>query len=641
MSPPPPESAAARIGPAGAAPGARRSGLGSALVAGAATDGREIQRAEALARRSDATLRDVLLAHGLGSPEAILAAEAERWGTASVDLRERPPDPRLIAEFDPVALLRAACVPWRRVAGITVFACARPEGFARFLDALPGGATPAHMVLATEAQVAEAVETLDRDRLVRAAETTTPLAFSARALAPSRSAPTIGAALGGFLIWGLVAPGSFLLALSLWAVLTLLAVSALRLACALAHLARRRAPEGPAPVLARLPVVSVLVPLLREEAIAERLLRRLRRVDYPSELLDILLVVEEDDAVTRRTLEGLSLPPTVRVVRVPKGSVKTKPRALNYALPRCRGSIVGVWDAEDMPAPDQIRRVVQRFARRGPEVACLQGRLDYYNARHNVVSRLFTVEYATWFRLFLPGLERLGLPVPLGGTTLFLRREAVEAVGGWDAHNVTEDADLGLRLARRGYRTEVIDTVTHEEANSRPLPWIRQRSRWHKGFAVTWAVHMRRPRALWRDLGPWGFLGVQAIFLATLSQFALAPLLYLFGAAALGAPHPLSGLVPPEALAGLGALFLAAQALDWLVAAGAVSGRRHRHLLPWVPLLSLYYVMATVAVWKALLEVAFRPFYWDKTEHGAFHGPEVEPRPEGVTPPRGPRARRR
>ena len=586
-----------------------------------------VARAVALARRSDARLSDVLLAHGVASADELLQAEALRWGTSAVDLAEQPPDPRLLPGLDAAALLQAGCVPWRRVAGVTIFASARPERFERFAQALPRGMGACRMVVAQHAAVCAAIERMGQAPLTLRAEAWTDATDSCRAMHPERSAPVIGAAVGALLLWGLIAPAALLAALSAWAVATLAAVTGLRVLAALLRL-RPRPPEvAREPAMARLPVVSVLVPLLREEAIAARLMRRLRRVDYPRELLDVCLVVEEDDAVTRRTLEETVLPSCARVIIVPDGSVRTKPRAMNYALPHCRGSIIGVWDAEDMPAPDQIRQVVRRFAGRGPEVACLQGRLDHYNARHNWIARCFAIEYNTWFRVFLPGLERMGLPVPLGGTTLFLRREAIEAVGGWDAHNVTEDADLGLRLARRGYRTEVIDTVTHEEANSRPVPWVRQRSRWLKGYALTWAVHMRDPGALWRDLGPRGFVGVQILFLGTVSQFALAPLLYLFLAAALGMPHPLEPVLGPDGLAALGAFFLGAQAVDLAVAASAVAGPRHRHLIPWAPLMMPYYAMATAAVWKALVEVAFRPFYWDKTAHGEFHDGE-----DGLTP---------
>jgi len=201
---------------------------------------------------------------------------------------------------------------------------------------------------------------------------------------------------------------------------------------------------------------------------------------------------------------------------------------------------VGVYDAEDAPAPDQLLQVARHFANRGEKVACLQGVLDYYNAPANWLTRCFTLEYAAWFRVVLPGLERLGLVVPLGGTTLFFRRKVLEQLGAWDAHNVTEDADLGVRLARHGYRTELIATTTQEEANGRIWPWVRQRSRWLKGYAITYGVHMRAPRQLYRDLGARRFWGFQVLFACTLSQFLMAPLLWSFWVIPFGIAHPLA-----------------------------------------------------------------------------------------------------
>ena len=184
---------------------------------------------------------------------------------------------------------------------------------------------------------------------------------------------------------------------------------------------------------------------------------------------------------------------------MPADALKTKPRAMNYALPFCRGDIVGVYDAEDRPDPGQIRAVVQHLQAAPPEVACVQGYLDFYNSADNWLSRCFTLEYAIWFRVVLLGVQRLGLPIPLGGTSVFFRRGVLEQIGAWDAHNVTEDADLGMRLARFGYRCEMIASTTWEEANCRVGPWIRQRSRWLKGYALTWATpHAPAGRALAR-----------------------------------------------------------------------------------------------------------------------------------------------
>lgn len=320
--------------------------------------------------------------------------------------------------------------------------------------------------------------------------------------------------------------------------------------------------------------------------------------------------------MTREALAQTDLPPWMRVIEVPDGPITTKPRAMNYAMRFARGEIIGIYDAEDSPAPDQLSRVVEHFSRAPSKVACLQGILDFYNPKANWLSRCFAIEYASWFRVILPGLARLGFAIPLGGTTVFLRREALEKVGGWDAHNVTEDADLGLRLARHGYVTELIPVVTREEANNRTWPWIKQRSRWLKGYMITWRVHMRAPLRLLRDLGPWRFLGVQLVFLSGFAQFLLAPVLWCYWLALTGWHPPLQTVVDPDVMVAMVALFLATEAITVLVGIVAVSRSPHSGLMIWIPTLFLYFPLGTLAVYKAAWELVTRPFYWDKTTHG-------------------------
>ena len=216
----------------------------------------------------------------------------------------------------------------------------------------------------------------------------------------------------------------------------------------------------------------------------------------------------------------------------------------------------------------------------------------------------------------MPGIARLGFVIPLGGTTLFFRRDALEKVQGWDAHNVTEDADLGFRLARYGYRTELIPTVTHEEATCRPWAWIRQRSRWLKGFMVTYFVHMRRPRQLMADLGPRKFWGFQIFFLASISQFVLAPMLWSFWLVFLGFSHPLTAVAGDSFVFGLSSAFVSCEAITIGIGLVAVSGKQHRHLMLWVPTLLLYFPLGALASYKAIYELAAKPFFWDKTQHG-------------------------
>ena len=249
----------------------------------------------------------------------------------------------------------------------------------------------------------------------------------------------------------------------------------------------------------------------------------------------------------------------------------------------------------------------------------MQAALDYYNPRNSWIARCFTLEYALWFRLVLPGIERLGLPLPLGGTSVFLRRDILRQLGGWDAHNVTEDADLGIRLARHGYRTRMINSVTQEEANCRALPWVRQRSRWIKGYMVTWLVHMRRPATLWHQLGSRGFIGFQIVFLGSLAQVLLVPLLWTLWSIPLGLGHPLASVIPPAGLTTLAAVFLLAEVSGTVLSVIALNRSGQRISLLWIPTLHAYFPLGTLAAVKAVAETLVSPFYWDKTGHGQFH----------------------
>jgi glycosyltransferase XagB len=366
------------------------------------------------------------------------------------------------------------------------------------------------------------------------------------------------------------------------------------------------------------PVVTLLIALYREADIAHRLIARLSKLDYPHDRLDVILAVEDDDSITRAALKTVDLPHWMRIVTVPQGQLRTKPRALNHAMIFARGSIIGVYDAEDAPDPAQLREVVARFEQAPPEVACLQGILDFYNPRFNWLSRCFTVEYAAWFRVMLPGLARLGLVLPLGGTTLFFRRDVLEKLGGWDAHNVTEDADLGLRLARHGYRTELIQTVTAEEANCRLVPWIRQRSRWIKGYMMTWAVHMRNPLVLLRQLGWKRFVGVQVLFLGSISQALLVPVMWSLWAFAFGFGHPAMEIVNPALFLPITCVLLSMEAISISINMYGMALRGQGIKPLWVLSAYFYFPLAAFAAYKALYEVFARPFYWDKTSHGHF-----------------------
>ncbi|WP_347266995.1 glycosyltransferase [Paracoccus sp. (in: a-proteobacteria)] len=609
--------------------------LGQILIEDGAVLPRDLLRAVVMRRRQSAPLGEILLSNGWVREDALLRALSRQWRSSAVDLAALPPDPRLIDALGATLCLAEAAVPWRRIGGVTYVATARPEEFAALCARLPADFGTVRMLLCSERAARDAVLAQRRTSLIRQAELRVPAGESCRSRNERRTR-RIALALIALAVLGLLArPLAVIALLTAWAVLTLLATTTLK-ALSFAAILRQNARKGrrdPAPAAGAgpeipLPVISVMVPLLGEAELADRLIGRLARLDYPRELMDILLVVEASDRITCAALEGVQLPRWLRVVTVPDGPIRTKPRALNYALNFCRGTIIGIWDAEDRPEPDQLHKVARGFHDAPPEVTCLQGVLDYYNPCTNWLSRAFTIEYASWFRGTLAGAAALDLVVPLGGTTLFMRRDRLEEIGGWDAWNVTEDADLGVRLTRRGYRTRMLDTVTHEEANCRLLPWIRQRSRWLKGFAMTWGVHMRDPAALWRDLGPRRFIALQVQLFASVSHYLLAPVLWSFWLLSLGLPHPMRPLLAESlggnAIAALFGLFVFSELLSIAIGIWAVRGRQHRHLAVWVPTLHLYFPLGCLAALKAMYEVLARPFYWDKTQHGIHDAAEDE-----------------
>ncbi len=602
--------------------GPARAPLGHILQQMGALAPQDLLRALELQARQAGLLGDILLSRGMITEAALTEALSRQHDARFITEADPPPDPALMDAYGLRRCLDTQCLPWARAGAVTVVATARPDRFARHRAALEAVFGPVVMVLIGADALQARVLAARRSRLRLWAETCVAPAESCRDLLARGFGRVLGAALAGLALAAVAAPHAMLTALTLLATVALALATALKLAAAFASITRPAQPaavgRAQSIVVQRRPVVSIMVPLYREPAVVPRLLNRLARLTWPRDLLDILLVVEENDHATRDALARHALPGWVRVIPVPDAQLRTKPRALNYAMLFARGTVVGVYDAEDAPDPDQIHRVVACFHRGPATLACVQGVLDFYNPRTNWLARCFTIEYASWFRVILPGMQRLGLAVPLGGTTLFFRRDILEQLGGWDAHNVTEDADLGIRLARHGYYTQLLDTVTQEEANCHVLPWIKQRSRWLKGYAVTWLVNMRAPRAMWRQLGPWRFAGVQVLFLGTLVQFLLAPLLWSFWLMLLGTGHPLQTMLPDGVLPTFAALFLLAEATTVTVGALALRARHHAGLWQWLPALHLYFPLAVVAVYKALWELVRTPFYWDKTAHGHY-----------------------
>ncbi|MDE3077489.1 MAG: glycosyltransferase, partial [Chloroflexota bacterium] len=279
-----------------------------------------------------------------------------------------------------------------------------------------------------------------------------------------------------------------------------------------------------------LPVYTILVPLYEETEVLARLVRAIDRLDYPKPKLDVKLLLEEDDEETILAARQAGLPRHFQLVIVPRGQPKGKPKACNYGLIYARGDFVVIYDAEDLPERDQLKKALVAFAKGDDKLACVQAKLNYFNRDQNLLTRWFTTEYSMWFDLFLPGLDASHAPIPLGGTSNHFRTQRLRELGAWDPYNVTEDADLGARLFKVGWKTAVMDSTTYEEANSQIYNWIRQRSRWVKGYIQTYLVHMRNPVLLLRQLGLKDFFSFQMVIAGTFIGFLANPVFWVMTA---------------------------------------------------------------------------------------------------------------
>jgi cellulose synthase/poly-beta-1,6-N-acetylglucosamine synthase-like glycosyltransferase len=282
-----------------------------------------------------------------------------------------------------------------------------------------------------------------------------------------------------------------------------------------------------------------------------------------------------------------------------------------------RGEVVTIYDAEDRPDPLQLRRAVVAFGRLHPSISCLQAKLSYHNPTQNLITRWFTIEYATWFSMLLPTLADQGGPVPLGGTSMHIKRSVLESVGAWDPYNVTEDADLGIRLHRLGFKTAVLDSTTYEEANSDFINWIKQRSRWYKGYLQTWLVHMRRPLSLRRSLGTRGFIGFNLVLGATPVVALINPLFWLLTLLWFaGKPQLIQTLFPSWLYFPGMFCMIFGNFTVFYVSLVAIRLTRYPNLFFAVVLLPAYWVMMSIAAVKAVVQLMLAPWFWEKTTHG-------------------------
>lgn len=563
----------------------------------------------------DEELRFALLAARLGVPfdpspcksweRAVVAEGGERTGQIAGAIR----DGRVALLGDGVARRLLIAPASAEVTRLAAALARRPDLAVDVTVTVPSAIRRCLTEGAAPELVDDAVSRLDRHR---------PEFSARRLLTPAQILACIAlaaiVALTGWLGGWVVVQGFNLLAS-----LFFLALVMLRLLAVSVVLERTHRPPPPLDVdRDRLPVYSVLVPLYDEAHMVPDLARALGRLDWPKDRLDIKFIVEARDHATRLAIERLGLRPPFEMLVVPDRAPRTKPKALGFALPLARGRFVTVYDAEDRPDPGQLIEAYLAFAASDEKLACIQAPLLIDNDDTNVLTAFFAMEYSMQFDGVLPMLAALDMPLPLGGTSNHFRTGALRAVGGWDPYNVTEDADLGVRLARFGYRSGTITRPTYEEAPRTTKLWLKQRTRWLKGWMQTFLVHSRQPRRLWRELGPRRTLGFLLTGFGAILAAAIHPLYIATAVALLIDPSALWRADTPlgSAMIFLNVFnFVAAYVAFALLSRATLRLRRRRRQPGVLPFLPAYWLLLSLACYRAFFQLIVAPHRWEKTRH--------------------------
>lgn len=622
--------------------------IGQALVQAGLITGEQVDAALEEQKREGGRIGQHLILAGAVTRREMYAALADQWESPLVDLVADPVDASLVVGQGK-AYYDRGWVPWRKVREGLIIATSVPPNEALMEEARRiTGYEQISVRTTTDWDIVQAVSQACRDDLVYAASDL--LADqkpheSARAGLTRWQMYTPPIVTGVFVAFVIIAPRiSLIVALAVTNAAFLISIAFKSVAALRWPIMRRRAlgkqlailkererrglpivPDGRIPD-DELPIYTILVPAYNESNIIEKLINNLGSLDYPKSKLDVLVLLEQDDVETVSVAKAMRPPEYVRIMVVPEGNPQTKPRACNYGLSFARGEYVVIYDAEDRPDPGQLRMAVaafrtDEFERRqlhpdSRPVVCVQAALSYFNADFNVLTRMFAVEYALWFGSMLPGLDNSGIPLPLGGTSNHFVTEALRRLGAWDPYNVTEDADLGIRASVEGYKVSVIDSNTWEEAASQTGVWIKQRTRWIKGYMITAAVNTRNPIRFAKRTGPMGVVGLVGLIMATPLAFLAYPLAAAFTVATYIGVRFL-GLDLPGWLLLQGVAAMVIGNLTMITVSAIAASRRYSWRIGVFALLTpVYWFLHSYAAWRAAFQMVTSPHGWEKTPHG-------------------------
>ncbi len=368
----------------------------------------------------------------------------------------------------------------------------------------------------------------------------------------------------------------------------------------------------------KFPTYTIMLPLYREEKIViSTLVKNIENIKYCKNKLKVLILIENHDQQTINFLAETILPNNFEIITVPPGYPQTKARACNYGLQFVQSQYLVIYDAEDRPDALQLRKSVDYFNAYAEKqkknkfsasrLVCLQAYLNFFNEDESIITKLFSLEYFYWFNYIISSLSYCKALIPLGGTSNHFKVDFLKQIGGWDSYNVTEDADLGVRIVQNGGIVQVLQSYTMEEAPITVKAWLNQRSRWIKGYIQTFLVHMRQPFKIKQNLG--SIFNIQ-LFLNIIGGTAILPVLnclqliiwvfwgnydvYYISYLAFGLWY--TGVL-------------------WVLYCIQIKLKKFR-IIPLL-LVIFYYILYIIAGIMALYSLIKKPHSWNKTDHGS------------------------
>jgi cellulose synthase/poly-beta-1,6-N-acetylglucosamine synthase-like glycosyltransferase len=366
-----------------------------------------------------------------------------------------------------------------------------------------------------------------------------------------------------------------------------------------------------------LPYYSVIIPLYKESEVVSQIKKAMTAIDYPKDKVEYIITLEEYDDETIAAIDRANFPSNFRKLILPNVKPKTKPKALNVALRELKGKFLVIYDAEIIPDKDQLKKAYLAFLK-NPGIACFQTRLDHYNADQNIITGLFNSEFSFYYDLFLPGLQKFDFPIPLSGHSTHFRISAIKNIGGWDPYNVAEDCDIGIRLRRNGYRTGMLNSMSKEEATSDITSWIKQRTRWMKGFIQTSIVNLREPIKTKNELGGWkNFIGflitVPGTVIVNAFNFIYWVLLLIWFITS--SPLIKESFPEPILIISFTSFILGNLIFTYLNLIGSYSRDRFS-IVKYTLLSPIYWIVLSLATIRAMYQIILNPYSWEKTTHG-------------------------